>query len=65
MIHQFVVEGEYLGAKVVAGKFTNMTAAQETANTLLDKTILCLRNFKEGSVGYQWVDLKFVTSVRQ
>ena len=59
MIHQFVVEGEYLGAKVVAGKFTNMTA-QETANTLLDKTILCLRNFKEGSVGYQWVDLKFV-----
>jgi hypothetical protein len=60
LIHQFVIEGEYKGAKVVAGKFTNMTPAQETANTQLDKAILCLRTFKEGFVGYQWVDLKFV-----
>jgi hypothetical protein len=37
-----------------------MTPAQETANAQLDKAILCLRTFKEGFVGYQWVDLKFV-----
>src|ERR1039458_5963894 len=59
-IHQFVIEGEYRGAKVVAGKFTNMMPAQETANAQLDKAILCLRTFKEGFVGYQWVDMKFI-----
>ncbi|HLP77473.1 MAG TPA: hypothetical protein VK327_11215 [Candidatus Paceibacterota bacterium] len=58
-IHEFVIEGDYEGTKVVAGSFANMIPAQEKANSQLDKAVLCLRAFKEGYVGYQWIDLKF------
>ncbi len=59
-IQEFVIEGDYQGTKVVAGNFANMIPAQETADAQLDKAMLCLRTFKEGYIGYHWIDLKFV-----
>jgi len=59
-IHEFILEGEYLGKKVMHGERADTLAAKDTATSLLDKAILSLRTFKDGPVGYDWVHFKFV-----
>src|SRR5208283_6063477 len=58
-IKEFILEGDLEVTKAVGGETASQINAQETINGKLDKVIVCLRTFKEGFVGYDWVHFKF------
>ncbi len=59
-IHEFTIEGECDGAKILGSKVLNANSPIEIARSQFEKAILCLRTFKEGHVGYDWMHFKFV-----
>ena len=56
--HEFVIEGEHEEPKVFGGGSADGMSAAEKVTPRLDKAILCLRTFKEGHVGYDYVHFK-------
>jgi hypothetical protein len=59
-ISEFVIEGDMEVTKAIAGEPVKQIATQEIAFAKLDKAMRCLRTFKEGSIGYDWLHFKFV-----
>lgn len=59
-VHEFLIEGTLLGKKVFAGEVANVESVHDAAYRQLNKAVLCLRTFNEGTVGYGWVHFKSV-----
>jgi hypothetical protein len=57
-IHEFVIEGEHEEVKVFGDLPAEAVAAPDKVKTRLDKAILCLRTFKTGHIGYNYVHFK-------
>jgi hypothetical protein len=60
-LHEFILEGELEEPKILGdGPPTGQTMS-ERAKMVFNKAVLCLRTFKEGPVGYDYIHFKPVT----
>ncbi len=57
---EFVIEGEVDVTKSFGGDLFRSKPLLEIAREQFDKAVLCLRTFKGGSVGYDWVHFNFL-----
>jgi Apea-like HEPN len=57
-IQEFVIEGEDEAAKVFGDYPQDIENPLEKTKALLDKAVLCLRTFKEGPIGYNYIHYK-------
>lgn len=61
-IHEFVIEGEDESLKIFEdpdnGDLDNIAHPTEKIRALLDRAMLCLRTFKQGPIGYNYVKCK-------
>jgi len=53
--HEFVLEGEMDEPKILGNSPPKGEGIAARAKTVLDKAVLCLRTFKEGHVGYDFI----------
>src|SRR5262249_50776010 len=53
--HQFCIEGDTAAPKVIGGRDPGEVAPANPFKESLDKAMVCLRTFQEGSVGYGFV----------
>lgn len=57
-IDEFVIEGEHEEEKVFGDFSTDTVLTLDSVKSRLDTAVLCLRNFQEGHVGYEYLEFK-------
>jgi hypothetical protein len=60
-IHEFVIEGEYEVEKCFGEKLSADRNKLDEIKLELDRAILALRTFKQGRIGYDWVNHQCLT----
>jgi len=59
--YEFVVEGELDEPKMLGKNYPQGERMADRAKSVLEKAVLCLRTFKEGHVGYDYIHFRPVT----
>lgn len=57
-IYEFVIEGEFEQPKLLGQVHPPGETMSETAREILNKAVLCLRTYKEGCVGYDYIHFR-------